>query len=62
MKCNKELKSTLTVKDTRSVQQKQSSLQRLGIKISIKNNEDDYSDGYILGRMKDKYRDKELVY
>jgi hypothetical protein len=60
MKVNEEIESNPIVKDTRSIKEKQSALEKLGIKISIISREEKYIDGYTLGRMKDKYRKTEV--
>lgn len=50
----------LIVKDKRTIEEKQSSLNKIGIKISI-NRSNDCENVCILGRMKDKYRELKVV-
>ncbi len=42
-------------KDTRTIKEKIDSLKKLGVDISVMNEKQEPKDGYILGRMKDKY-------
>ena len=54
MKNKVQTKHIQIVKDIRSVNEKRSSLSRLGIRISTKIKNDSCSDGYILGKMRDR--------
>ncbi|MGE5630886.1 MAG: hypothetical protein ACM3TR_07290 [Caulobacteraceae bacterium] len=54
-------KTIITVKDTRSVEEKVASLRDLGVEISVKDKNDKYENGYIMGKMKDRCPDLEII-